>query len=305
MNRIRTNKQKNFTVLCNIINRDKNISTKTKGVYFVIMSLPEDWDLSISGLASILKEGKYAIRSAIKELEANGYLNRIPVQRGWDYDLYETPSENPLWDESKSHSCKNHTCENYTCGNHTQLNNLLNKENKEIKKESKANALPKKRISLKEVDFENLNKSDAQKIIKKIKEECLSSKEDDLFNQCWKLYERKGSKSLSLKKWEKLTSEEHKAILKHIPYYNQSRPDKKHRKDFQSYINLKTFEDVVIFENRTLYDPELFKKETSKVDNSSLDDYQDEYTDDTRPHLIERPDGKHWHKELRKWTYEI
>lgn len=188
----------------------------------------------------------------------------------------------------------------------TNIDNIDN--NRDNNKESKTNVLPKKGFSLKDVDSEKLKtlkEKDALKLIDKIKQSCLSVKEDDIFIQCWKLYERKGSKAQSLKNWEKLTSEEHQAILKHIPFYNRSRPDKKHRKDFQSYINLKTFNDVVIYENRTLYDPELMKKQNSITEESSLVGYQDQFTDDTRPHLFERSDGMHWHKFLRKWTFEV
>ncbi|WP_195278932.1 helix-turn-helix domain-containing protein [Clostridium sp. J1101437_171009_A5] len=65
-----------FTVLTNGVLRDPRLSLKTKGLFAVISSLPEDWRYSVSGLASYCGVGRDAIRSALKELEAAGYLTR-------------------------------------------------------------------------------------------------------------------------------------------------------------------------------------------------------------------------------------
>ena len=73
MSVIRISKSKNYTVMSNIHLRDKNISLKAKGLLSVALSLPDDWNYSLSGLASICKESITAIRSAIKELCQNGY----------------------------------------------------------------------------------------------------------------------------------------------------------------------------------------------------------------------------------------
>ena len=74
MSIIRVHKSKNFTVMSNYHLRDKNLSLKAKGLLSVMLSLPEDWDYSISGLCSILKENKTAIKSALHELQDNGYV---------------------------------------------------------------------------------------------------------------------------------------------------------------------------------------------------------------------------------------
>ena len=73
MSVIRISKSKNYTVMSNIHLRDKNISLKAKGLLSVALSLPDDWNYSLSGLASICKESITAIRSAIKELCQSGY----------------------------------------------------------------------------------------------------------------------------------------------------------------------------------------------------------------------------------------
>jgi len=49
--------------------RDKNLSLKAKGLLSQMLSLPEDWDYTLAGLARISLEGKDAIRAAISMAE--------------------------------------------------------------------------------------------------------------------------------------------------------------------------------------------------------------------------------------------
>jgi hypothetical protein len=56
--------------------RDKSLSLKAKGLLSQILSLPEDWDYTLSGLCYINRESKDAIRSAVNELERAGYIER-------------------------------------------------------------------------------------------------------------------------------------------------------------------------------------------------------------------------------------
>ena len=66
----------NFTVMSNYHLRDKNLSLKAKGLLSQMLSLPEDWDYTLAGLASINAEGRDAIRAAVVELEKAGYVRR-------------------------------------------------------------------------------------------------------------------------------------------------------------------------------------------------------------------------------------
>ena len=72
---IRVERQGGYTVLQNHILRS-DMSLKAKGLLCVMLSLPEDWDYTIAGLASVCGTGRDAIRSGLKELEAAGYLTR-------------------------------------------------------------------------------------------------------------------------------------------------------------------------------------------------------------------------------------
>lgn len=99
----RVEKTKNYTVMSNYHFKDKSISWKAKGMLSTFLSLPEDWDYSIAGLETMSTDGNKAVRSGLKELEANGYLTRIAIRdnkgiiRDWDYIIYENPLENPNW----------------------------------------------------------------------------------------------------------------------------------------------------------------------------------------------------------------
>ena len=72
----RVEKTKDFTVMSNYHLRDKNLSLKAKGLLSQMLSLPEEWDYTLAGLACINKESKDAIRSAVNELEQAGYTTR-------------------------------------------------------------------------------------------------------------------------------------------------------------------------------------------------------------------------------------
>ena len=65
----RVEKTKDFTIMSNHHLRDKRLTLKAKGLLSQMLSLPEDWDYTLAGLACINRESKDAIRSAVEELE--------------------------------------------------------------------------------------------------------------------------------------------------------------------------------------------------------------------------------------------
>ena len=69
----RVERTNNYTVMSNYHLRDKTISFKAKGLLSMMLSLPENWDYTLAGLARISLEGKDAIRAAVVELEKAGY----------------------------------------------------------------------------------------------------------------------------------------------------------------------------------------------------------------------------------------
>jgi hypothetical protein len=69
----RVEKTKNYTVMSNYHLRDGVLTLKAKGLLSLILSLPEDWDYTTRGLASICKENKDTISKIINELASAGY----------------------------------------------------------------------------------------------------------------------------------------------------------------------------------------------------------------------------------------
>ena len=76
----RIEKTKDYTVMANHHLRNKGLSLKAKGLLSLMLSLPEDWDYTVKGLAYICKDGIDSINGAIKELETTGYMHRQRVR---------------------------------------------------------------------------------------------------------------------------------------------------------------------------------------------------------------------------------
>lgn len=76
---------------------DACLSFRAKGLHTYLMSKPDNWKVYIAHLEhESPKEGRDAIRSALKELEEAGYITRTRIQdsrgrmMGWDTKIYET-----------------------------------------------------------------------------------------------------------------------------------------------------------------------------------------------------------------------
>ena len=99
MSTFRVNKNVNYTVMSNYHLQDKKLSLKAKGLLSYMLSLPDDWDYSLKGLATGCKDGIDSVRSAVHELEDGGYLCRSKVRdaRGriidYNYEVFELPQK--------------------------------------------------------------------------------------------------------------------------------------------------------------------------------------------------------------------
>ena len=93
----RVEKSSDYTVMSNHHLRNHALSLKAKGLLSQMLSLPEEWDYTLAGLAEINKESKDAIRSAVEELEQAGYIQRRQTQdktgkfSGNEYVIREMP----------------------------------------------------------------------------------------------------------------------------------------------------------------------------------------------------------------------
>ena len=70
------------------------------------------------------------------------------------------------------------------------------------------------------------------------------------FETFWKEYDKKvGDKSKLEKKWRNLTDKERQDAIWYIPMYKQCQPDKKYRKNPETFLNNKSWNDELIQSN--------------------------------------------------------
>ena len=95
----RVEKTKDYTTMSNRHFKNKNLSLKAKGLLSEMLSLPDNWDFTLKGLAHINKESIDAIRTAIWELEREGYVVRNQTRDSngkmsvTEYIIYENPPD--------------------------------------------------------------------------------------------------------------------------------------------------------------------------------------------------------------------
>ena len=145
----RVEKNKGYTVMSNHHLRNHALSLKAKGLLSQMLSLPEDWDYTLQGLAQINRESIDAIREAVRELERAGYIKRSRERdkrgclRGTVYTIYEQPHAEPTPEEPAQAlpTLDNPTLEKPmldlpTLENPTQLNTESTKKRKRQSKDS-------------------------------------------------------------------------------------------------------------------------------------------------------------------------
>ena len=161
-------------------------------------------------------------------------------------------------------------------------------------------------------------------IEKKDKDKSLSKKttKDELFEECWLAYRRKGKKGKAYPYWKKLTDDEKQSVLPHIKAYVQSN-ELQYQQDFERYLRDKTFQSIVISKNTVVYDPTKFdstkytpqgrsiwfNEETKSYwsdDNFYYGVISDGYTDDNRPNgaTITLNNGRgriQWDAKSKEW----
>jgi hypothetical protein len=127
----RVERTRDYTVMSNYHLKDKRLSLKSKGLLSQMLSLPDDWDYTLTGLSVINRESKDAIRSALNELEAAGYIRRRQTTDASgkfssnEYVIYERPEETePLSGKpsSENPTTEKPMTEKPSSGNPTQLN---------------------------------------------------------------------------------------------------------------------------------------------------------------------------------------
>ena len=90
----RVERSKDYTVMSNHHLRNKELTLKAKGLLSQMLSLPEDWDYTLKGLAAINRESIDAIRTAVLK---DGQLH---VQAGGGIVADSTPEGE--WQETQN-----------------------------------------------------------------------------------------------------------------------------------------------------------------------------------------------------------
>jgi DnaD/phage-associated family protein len=129
---IRVQKNSNYVVMNKTALHDPRLSWKAKGLHAYMLSMPNDWKFYDDELVKHAKDGKDALKSAIKELKQYGYMRRVRRQNEqgkfeWETIVYEEPyTENPSMEKP---SMENPSMENPQLLNNKELNNnSLNNE---------------------------------------------------------------------------------------------------------------------------------------------------------------------------------
>lgn len=144
MTKIDRRKRGNFVTISNTPFKDREISLKAKGLLGVIMYLPDNWNFTITGIATCLKESTGAISAAINELMKAGYCVRKIVYneshkiQGYSYTFSD--EKELLLDEPLK---ENPSTENPLTENRAQINNNIKKiKNKDKEKDAEASKKP-------------------------------------------------------------------------------------------------------------------------------------------------------------------
>ena len=164
----RMHKTKDYTIMSNCHFKERDMSLKAKGLLSLMLSLPDTWDYSISGLVSICKENETAVKNALKELKEFGYLKvtkLMPDQTDsgrieWVYNVYEQPqtNQNREYQKEEKQQVENLPIEHQCIENQGQLNT------KELNtKELNTDVLNTKDIYIGEVP-EELHNASAERI---------------------------------------------------------------------------------------------------------------------------------------------
>ena len=213
-----------YTVLNNGIFRDENLSAKSLGILAKMLSLPDNWEFSVTGLCSIFKkDGIDSIRNGLKELEQNGYLvrNRVRDESGKLTSAEWTVSDQPMLGKPM---LENPMLENPMLENRTQYNT--------------------KEYNTKEFITKEFITKDIPPISPKGKTDC-----SDLFNKFWAAYPKHIAKQSAVKAFEKLKPDEKllEAMLKAIEMQRESKQWEKDGGAFIPYpatwLNQRRWED--------------------------------------------------------------
>ena len=78
--KIRATRDRGFTIVSNHYILDQSLNAKEKGILTVMLSKPDNWDMSVEGLTRYFSDGTASLRKGIQRLEEMGYLLRLTIR---------------------------------------------------------------------------------------------------------------------------------------------------------------------------------------------------------------------------------
>ena len=90
-------------------------------------------------------------------------------------------------------------------------------------------------------------------------------KKGDPFDYFWNLYDKKVGKPKCQKLWLKLTEREKAECLAYIPSYKQAQPDKQYRKNPETFLRNKSWNDELIYRNNGTNKPTIQQQRLDKL----------------------------------------
>lgn len=100
MFRVEKDRDKPYVVLDKKFLNDVNLSMKAKGLLAYLLSLPDDWQIYENEIVQHHKDGRDSLKSAIKELMDNNYIERTRIRdsnghlKCYEYRVYEVCNQN-------------------------------------------------------------------------------------------------------------------------------------------------------------------------------------------------------------------
>jgi len=99
MSIIRVDKKQNFVVMDKTGLEDPNLSFKAKGLLAYLLSKPDNWYCHSKHLAKVGQDGISAVKSGLKELREQGYLEKRKIRdkkgkiKEWESIIREVPKK--------------------------------------------------------------------------------------------------------------------------------------------------------------------------------------------------------------------
>lgn len=274
----RVNKTSNYTVMSNTHLREKNMTLRAKGLLSVMLSLPENWDYSIAGLAAINAESENIIKQSLDELKRFGYLvvtKLTPRQTEsgryeYIYDIYEQPQKIQSIEKQgiEKQGVEFQGLENWGVNKYTDIRNTKEINTKEINKEKQTPptaAMPDKSGESVTANVTLIASNDTLSIANNTS---IASIKDE-FEKLWEIYPNKQGKQHAYRAYEKarkrkqdpVTYEQVKAgIEKYCEYIAAKGISKQYIKHGSTYFNGAEWESEYDLTPVQQYQPQTYQK---------------------------------------------